>query len=93
MYPGGGGGGGGEMYPVPQSAIPANTRFCLNVKPLLGQRRRWWPNNGITLDHRIIFARMSPIRTSIEYKIIDICTAPFQNWTNIFHIGPSLVDM
>ena len=85
MYPGG---GGGEMYPVPQSAIPAN-----NVKPLLGQRRRWWPNNGITLDHRIIFARMSPIRMSIEYKIIDIGTAPFQNWTNIFHIGPSLVDM
>ena len=49
---------------------PANTRHRPNVGPMLGQRRRRWPNIGSTLGRCLVFA--GPVPYIYHYHLILI---------------------
>ena len=45
--------------------LPANTRRCPDVGPMLGQRRRRWPSVGPTSGQRLVFAGLNLTRALI----------------------------
>ena len=42
--------------PLPHTSLPANTTHRPDVGPMLGRRRRRWPNIGPTSGRCVVFA-------------------------------------